>query len=68
MDHKPKEGIMSIPSLGILMNAILYVVLAYVAVTAATAEKEVGRSRFCYHHRIAAAVYGLLGVIHLLHR
>jgi hypothetical protein len=58
---------MSAFHLALLSETALYGLLAYTATITAKDEEEAGRHRFCHHHRLAAALYILLGAFHLLH-
>jgi hypothetical protein len=49
------------------LETVLYGLLAYAAASAAMTERQAGHDRLSHHHGLAAVVYALLGVAHLLH-
>jgi predicted ferric reductase len=58
---------MSALTLTLSLETALYGLLAYVAVAAAIAEKQMGHDRLFRYHRFAALIYALLGTAHLFH-
>ena len=64
--HKPEDRIMLTFFHIVFAEAALYVMLAYIAATAALTEHRAGRTDLCRKHYLAAIAHTLLAVIHLI--